>query len=44
MANDQVNPDAAKGVECDERRSPAARVERGAICVLRSETGENWSV
>ena len=27
-ANDQVNPDAANGVECNERRSPAARVER----------------
>ena len=27
-ANDQVNPDAANGVECDEQRSPAARVER----------------
>ena len=26
--NDQVNPDAANSVECDERRSPAARVKR----------------
>ena len=26
--NDQVNPDAANSVECDEQRSSAARVER----------------
>ena len=27
-ANDQVNPDAAQSVECNEQRSSAARVER----------------
>ena len=36
-ANDQVNPDAADGVECDKRRSPAARVERFVRPLMRLE-------